>query len=391
MPFAPASSPTATRPAPITSQRRLLWWAYAALVLGVGLLLSVAELQHYQARGGPHPWEPFLWELSSVLIVGLLAIALYRWHARLREQGLPLWRLLLGHLLGLSLFVLLHVAGLLLLRASVYALMGLPYQHDKLPTMFAYEGAKDSISYLLFVFISEGLRLANAEQARRHELERLRSELAEARLQRLSDQIQPHFLFNTLNLISSVMYEDVARADQLLCELATLLRQALNAQHSERHTLAQELQLVQPYLTLMQARFGERLQVSLDASPAAQACLLPSLLLIAPIENAITHDVAQHLGPVQLRLCAEVAAGQLRITVDNSGTAPSRDTRAGAIGMANTRERLQASYGAQASVKLESLGGGSRLSLCLPAQMAEATTNLPANPKASLTAADTPR
>jgi len=349
-------------------QRRLLWWAYAALVLGVGLLLSVAELQHYQARGGPHPWEPFLWELSSASIVGLEAIALYRWHAWLRARGLHGWRLLPPHLLGFAGFVLLHVAGLLLIRASVYALMGLPYWHDPLPTMFAYEGAKDSISYLLFVFICEGLRLASAEQGRRHELERLRSELAEARLQRLSDQIQPHFLFNTLNLISSVMYEDVARADHLLCELATLLRQGLNAQHSERHTLAQELRLVQPYLALMQARFGERLQIRLEASEAAQACLLPSLLLIAPIENAITHDVAQHQGPVRLSLQAEVLQGQLLITVDNSGVAPRRQARSGSIGLHNTRERLHACYGGQASVSLGPQDGGSRLSLALPAE-----------------------
>lgn len=352
-----------------SAQRRLLWWAYAALVLGVGLLLSVAEFQHYQARGGPHPWEPFLWELSSVFIIGLEAIALYRWHGWLRERGVSGWALLPPHLLGLVVFVLIHVAGLLLIRASVYALMGLPYWHDPLPTMFAYEGAKDSISYLLFVFICEGLRLASADQRRRRELERLRSELAEARLQRLSDQIQPHFLFNTLNLISSVMYEDVARADHLLCELATLLRQALNAQHSERHSLAQELRLVQPYLALMQARFGERLQISLEASEAAQACLLPSLLLIAPIENAITHDVAQHSGPVRLSLRAEVAQSQLMITVDNSGVAPCQDARTGSIGLANTRERLRACYGEGANVSLEARGGGSRLSLALPAEL----------------------
>ncbi|RQO54319.1 hypothetical protein DBR47_22790 [Paucibacter sp. KBW04] len=360
---------SATRPDLASPQRHLLWWAYAALVLGVGLLLSLAEFQHYQMRGGPHPWEPFLWELSSVFIIGLEAIALYRWHAWLRERGLSGWALLPPHLLGWAVFVLVHVAGLLMIRASVYASMGLPYSHDPLPTMFAYEGAKDSISYLLFVFICEGLRLANADQRRRHEMERLRSELAEAKLQRLSDQIQPHFLFNTLNLISSVMYEDVARADHLLCELATLLRQALNAQHSERHTLAQELRLVQPYLALMQARFGERLQIQLEASEAAQAALLPSLLLIAPIENAITHDVAQHSGPVRLKLQAELAEGLLQITVDNSGVAPSRDARAGSIGLANTRERLRACYGHRAQVSLEALGGGSRLRLTLPAEL----------------------
>ena len=92
------------------------------------------------------------------------------------------------------------------------------------------------------------------------------------------------------------MYEDVTRADRIVCDLAALLRQALNAQENGRHSLAQELDLIQPYLAIMQARFGERLQVELAVSEAALACFLPSLLLIAPVENAITHDVAHSAG-----------------------------------------------------------------------------------------------
>ena len=101
-------------------------------------------------------------------------------------------------------------------------------------------------------------------------------------LRRLAEQVQPHFLFNVLNLISSVMYEDVARADRLLCELATLLRQSLSAQQAGEHSLAEELALVRPFLTLMQARFGEqRLQVQIDAEEGALAVRMPALLLLA--------------------------------------------------------------------------------------------------------------
>jgi LytS/YehU family sensor histidine kinase len=171
------------------------------------------------------------------------------------------------------------------------------YHPDELPTLLVFEGGKDAVSYISFCLISRGVWMAQAAAAREHELDRARRELAEVRLARLADQVQPHFLFNTLNLISAVMYEDVARADRLLCQLADLLRQTLAAQQRAEHTVREELALVQPFLALMQARFGpERLVVRVEAEAAALDCRLPALLLLAPVENAVKHDVARHRG-----------------------------------------------------------------------------------------------
>ena len=345
-----------------------LWCAYAAFCFCVGLLLSVAELQHYLARGGAHPWEPFVWELGSVLVIGLLGVGVFRWHRWLRRQPGRL-RLVGGHAIGLLVFSALHVALLLATRAPIYAALGVPYEPGTLQSMLGYETTKDSITYLVILGVSEGLLLFFADQRRRHEMETLRAELAEARLSRLVEQIQPHFLFNTLNLISSVMYEDVALADRLLCDLATLLRQALAAQQAGQHTLAQELALVEPYLAIMQSRFGERLQIAVEVSAQARECLLPSLLLIAPVENAIKHDVALSRDKVRVTVSARVEGGRLLLAVANSGMLPARDERAGAVGLANTRERLQTRYGAAAQVALSAgAEGGSLLSLSLPAE-----------------------
>jgi LytS/YehU family sensor histidine kinase len=236
-----------------------------------------------------------------------------------------------------------------------------------------YETAKDAITYSIILGVCEGLLLFFADQRRRQEMQTLRAELAEARLSRLAEQIQPHFLFNTLNLISSVMYEDVALADRLLCDLATLLRQALAAQQAGQHTLAQELALVEPYLAIMRSRFGERLQIGVDASPQARECLLPALLLIAPVENAIKHDVALSRDRVTVTVSARVEGGRLLLAVANSGAPPARDEREGAVGLANTRERLHSRYGAAAQVALTAgAEGGSLLSLSLPAESAPA-------------------
>lgn len=353
-----------------TQQGRSGGWIYAACVLAIGLLLSLAELQHYLARGGQHAWEPFLWELSSVLMTGLLGPLIYRWHvAGLNRPGwLRSWA---RHLLGAAAYMLAHVGGMFGLRYAVYALAGLDYRPGSAAEILAYEAGKDLVSYALIVAICHGLHMMAAMRRREQELLQLRAELAEAQLTRLTEQIQPHFLFNTLNLISSVMFEDVARADRILCDLAVLLRQALTAQQSPRHTLAQELSLVEPYLNIMQARFGERLSVQIEASEDARRCLLPALLLIAPVENAITHDVAQSSGPVRVSVSAVVQAGALLLSVKNSGVAPQRDQRDGAVGMANTRARLLSLYGERAQLMLTAdPSGGSCLSLRLPAELA---------------------
>ncbi|MFZ2989814.1 sensor histidine kinase [Ideonella sp.] len=353
------------RPAPVSLRPHRLWLAYAGLILAVGLLQGLAALQPYLARGGQHPWEPFLWELSSLICTGVLGTAVYRWHAT--GLSLPWRRQLARHSLGALLYMGLHVAGMFGLRWAVYALVDVNYEPGSVASILAYEAGKDLASYGLMVTLCHAVWLVWEAQKRQQELDRLRGELAEARLSRLAEQVQPHFLFNTLNLIAAVMHEDVNRADQILCDLATLLRQALAAQQAGQHTVAQELSLVEPYLHIMQARFGERLRIRIEVSAEARACVVPALLLISPVENAIKHDVALGSGPVEVSVAAEVEQGRLRLRVSNSGLAPALDAPA-AFGLGNLRERLHSSYGAAAQLELRAgHSGGSVLSLDLPA------------------------
>ena len=341
---------------------------YAALLTVVGGLLSASALQAYRMGGGTRAWEPFLWEYSSVVVIGALALGVHALMGALRGRS---WqRQLAAHALALPAFSLAHIGGMFGLRLFVYGVVGVNYRPDDLPTLLVFEGGKDAVSYLSFCLISRGVWMAQAAAARAQELDRARRELAEARLARLADQVQPHFLFNTLNLISSVMYEDVPRADRLLCQLADLLRQTLAAQQRVEHTVAEELALVQPFLALMQARFGaERLVVEVDADDAARACRLPALLLLAPVENAVKHDVARHRGRVTVRVHAERRGDRLRITVGNHGDTPVPDATPdpdGGLGLRNLRERLQARHGAAARVDFGPDGGGMTLRVEMP-------------------------
>jgi len=166
------------------------------------------------------------------------------------------------------------------------------------------------------------------------------------------------------------MYEDVARADQLLCQLADLLRQTLAAQQRAEHTVREELTLVQPFLALMQARFGpERLVVQIEADTAAEACRLPALLLLAPVENAVKHDVARHRGRVTVVVAATREGERLKLRVSNHGDTPvpeSPPDPEGGLGLRNLRERLQARYGDAARVDFGPDGSGMTLNVELP-------------------------
>lgn len=341
---------------------------YVALLTVVALLLSASALQAYVQHGGQHPWEPFLWEFSSIVVIGVLALGIHALVGALRGRPWP--RQLAAHALALPVFSVLHIAGMFGLRLAVYGLAGVGYHPDDVPTLLVYEGGKDAVSYISFCLISRGVWMAQAAAARTQELDRARRELAEARLARLADQVQPHFLFNTLNLISSVMYEDVARADRLLCQLADLLRQTLAAQQRAEHTVREELALVQPFLALMQARFGpERLVVQIEADAAAEACRLPALLLLAPVENAVKHDVARHRGRVTVSVRAQRVGDRLKLRVSNHGDTPvpaSPPDPDGGLGLRNLRERLQARYAEAATVAFGPDGQGMTLEVELP-------------------------
>lgn len=342
---------------------------YLALLTVVGLLQSASALQAYRLSGGRHTWEPFLWEFSSVGVIGLLALGVHALVGHLRNR--PWRQQVAAHALALPVFSMLHIAGMFGLRLGVYALVGETYQPDTVATLLVFEGGQDAVAYISFCLISRGVWLAQAAGQRAEELERARRELAELRLARLADQVQPHFLFNTLNLISSVMYEDVPRADRLLCQLSDLLRQTLAAQQRIEHSVGEELALVQPFLELMQARFGAgRLVVCIEADAATRSCRLPALLLLAPVENAVKHHVARHRGRVTVSVKAMRVGAELHLRVHNTGDGPmpEPDPQAeGGLGLSNLRERLQARHGSAARVDFgPDPAGGMTLAVALP-------------------------
>lgn len=173
---------------------------------------------------------------------------------------------------------------------------------------------------------------------------RLRESLALAQLDALRAQLDPHFLFNTLNTISVLMSEDVTAANRMLLRLGELLRTSLTTAAGHEIELRQELDFVRGYLEIEAARLGDRLSVRIDVEPAALGARVPSLLLQPLVENAIRHGVAARVGPGVVEIRAARRGDTLELSVRDDGPGLSSPPRDG-IGLSTTRARLERLYG----------------------------------------------
>jgi signal transduction histidine kinase len=172
---------------------------------------------------------------------------------------------------------------------------------------------------------------------------RLETQLAHAQLDALKMQLNPHFLFNTLNSVSSLMYHDVEAADAMLTRLSDFLRLTLERPIATEIPLAEELDFVRRYLEIEQIRFEERLRVSVEVADGTQQALVPALILQPLVENAIHHGIARSDDGGSIAITATRDDGMLRVTVSDDVVCESGVRER--IGLSNTRARLHALYG----------------------------------------------
>jgi two-component system LytT family sensor kinase len=176
----------------------------------------------------------------------------------------------------------------------------------------------------------------------------LEKSLVVARLQALRTQLQPHFLFNTLNSISALNHEDPKAANRMIARLSELLRLSLESDGAQVIPLHQELEFLQGYLDIQRIRFGERLTVYVDADSSTLNALVPNLLLQPLVENAICHGVAPFSRPGEIRVSARRDQQALHLRISDSGPGITIEKAAEpgrGVGLANTRDRLQQLYG----------------------------------------------
>jgi signal transduction histidine kinase len=192
----------------------------------------------------------------------------------------------------------------------------------------------------------------------------------ESQLRFLQAQIEPHFLFNTLANVHSLMERDTPRARQMLEAFTDYLRASLGQLRHPDSVLATELEMVRCYLTLLQIRMEERLCFEIDACDEARAATLPTLLLQPLVENAITHGLEPKVEGGRVRIRARVIDGRLDICVEDDGVGLGGPRRLGRPGngmaLANIRERLRARYGGNAMLTLAPQTVGVQAALSIP-------------------------
>lgn len=223
--------------------------------------------------------------------------------------------------------------------------------------MFFFLGFRLPI-YLAIVSIAHALCFYRRAQERERRTLGLEAGLAKARLSALRMQLQPHFLFNSLNAIAELVHKDPEAADEMLVALASLLRLTLETSGEQELPLGRELEFVERYLAIEHVRLGDRLQVTYDLAPGTRDALVPVFLLQPLVENAVRHGLEARGGPGRLTISASCQDTALVLTISDNGPGlqPGKPLSEG-IGLANTRARLRELYGAAGTLELRQAEG----------------------------------
>ncbi|WP_345777621.1 histidine kinase [Dyella sp. LX-1] len=346
-------------------------WARLAMPLGFWTLLAAS----YTLSGGlsqisegevPNWPRVATWNFSDFYL-WMLLVPLVAWLGRQAADGD--WRryaavhvpaslaLALAQLL-VHLAIFWNVAGPGHAPVSTYA------GFVRMQFAFSYHFAL--LMYWVILAVLRGLDSRRRLRDERLRSAQLESQLAQAQLRTLRVQLQPHFLFNTLNAISALALADPHQARLMISRLSDLLRLTLEERHALEVPLSRELELLRCYLDIQQVRFQDRLSTQLDVAADTVHAAVPSMILQPLVENALRHGLLDKPEPGRLHIVSRREGAQLYLRVDDDGLGLP-DGMAEGLGLGNTRTRLQVLFGDAASVALARRDeGGTRVELRFP-------------------------
>ena len=342
------------------SRRR--WWVWWALAFVWWTLDGFTTATNYHRMGQASP-DGVTWEqafrttmLSAWLWVPLTVFAL--WLADRFPLDRDSWRKHLpAHIAAVIAVCVLRALVVVLVNPWVGWYAELPPFREVLLTSFANN------LFLFWMLVGVGHALVYARRFRERD-----EELVRAELHTLKMQLHPHFLFNTLNTVSSYIRTDPEIAERMVARLSQLLRHALQRGGIQEVPLEEELQIARTYLEIEQVRFEDRLRVHWNIDPGTFAARVPHLILQPLVENAVRHGIAPRAAEGTVEIAAERRNGTLHLVVRDDGVG-IRDTQdvSGGVGLANTRARLRQLYGTRQSLDVVNAeGGGVHVHLSLP-------------------------
>ncbi len=352
-----ADNPTNTRRVPdfLLSWDRL---GFRLLVFG-----SLAFAWILQGRLVGLPWQDLIrTEVGGLMPWAFLAPMVLSLDRRIQSARLGAGRFLAAHLLGM---VLVFVPYWIILRSIslIWTCCVSGWNASLLtaliPTTRNLLGGFLNVPFVYFLILLGAAAMKHAQARQQEEIQagRLARQLSEARLALLQRQLHPHFLFNALQAISTLIHRDPATADKLLVRLSSLLRAMLEDASSQTLSLRTELELTRKYLEIEQVRFEDRLRVEWRVDESLLDVQVPSLIVLPLVDNAIRHGLSAKVGPGRLKIGAGSRGSSLLLTVEDDGLGASVPLRPG-LGIGNTRERLNAIYGERATLSVETTPHG---------------------------------
>ena len=337
--------PPLRRSAPLWKRPILVGW----------LLLSVTSVipsyLYYLSEGQKVPWGRLGSEIVAWFL-WILLLPLILWTAHSFPLERQVWRRSVPvHLLVGSAVAFLY-AVLVVVKNQIFLVTAHAPAPPFLSMLEGYLVGGFQFYFLIhWMIVAVVHALDYYEKYRERELRaaQLEARLTRAQLQVLKMQLDPHFLFNTLNTISVLVHRDPEGADRMICRLSDFLRLSLQSADREQVTLEEELQFLDSYLEIQKARFGPRLRVEVEVDPEALSSLVPNLILQPLVENALRHGMSRRPEPLAVRVRARLLGRrrlELAVTDDGAGL-PQGGDRAlkEGIGLANTRARLAQLYG----------------------------------------------
>jgi len=346
---------------------RRVWLLIAAACVVPAVLDALQTYLQAQLDGRPARWQDLVFQGGEWLFLGALTPLTYYLGRRfpLRRAQWP--RTLAIHLAG--------ALGLCVGWASMGLLLGMAL--GRYPAQGNFP--KDYLSWVLttvpwsvfmyFTVLGCVFAFTYFLEAREREAHasRLAAQLAEARLGALRTQLNPHFLFNSLNALAVLVREpNTPAASRMLELLGDVLRQVLRTDQPHEVPLADELHFVEQYLAIEQVRFSDRLRVTFSIDEQVRAALVPGFVLQPIVENAIKHGVAKRADAGRIEITARVIGSMLELAVRDDGVGMAATQREG-VGLSNTRERLRTLYGSDATLTITTPpDGGTVVTLRLP-------------------------
>lgn len=263
-----------------------------------------------------------------------------------------------------------HTLIMYISRSIIYPLFELGYyDYGYIPFRIVMEYLKQFVSFWIVYVVFTIRKISMEKEEEKLRATKLEELLTKARLETLKTQLNPHFLFNTLNMISSTMYEDIQAADKMIANLSDLLRTTLKNSSTGEHLLEKELEVLNLYIQIMRARFGNKLQIDFIIDETTKKSLVPNFIFQPLVENSIKYGM-ENLTLTKIEISTKKINDRLLIEIKDNGPGiqiDSKEVFKNGVGLSNTVERLEQLYNSDFKFEWENLNsGGLLLTIVIP-------------------------